>query len=65
MSYPDYQLERAVAYCGMCDGELYESDTAWYDNSTDQFICCTCLEAWAKENLEEYQMDEVKKKFMD
>lgn len=54
------EYEKVIAYCDICGGELYESDTAWYDNSTEEFICYQCLEDWAKDMLQEMTMEEVK-----
>lgn len=52
----DRQLEEPVAYCELCGCELYEDETAYFDDGSSAYICGGCLEQWAKQNLSEVIM---------
>ena len=52
----DSQQANVMGHCELCGGELYEEETAYYDDSNGIYICDACLEKWAKQNLSEVRM---------
>lgn len=52
----DAQLAKVISHCELCGGELYEDETAYFDDGSGVYICGGCLEQWAKQNLSEVIM---------